>query len=233
MRQIGKHVYVDYTAGAFGDWLRYFIAEHDGFEKFREYGKEGMYINYVGHINFVIPHYPLEPEKMIHFTHIETGDDLIEEFKKQAPNHNKYRQVWKSGDTPKLVGQALSLVGTDWTKEEDINLHYYNIVRKNLDHLMIFVTLNPFSKYEKPYMLRYRDVIEKTKKENLEHLHKKTWIYNFLNKEYPKHELNFELEINELFEYNEELYIKLTEFLNVKPLPNWKDYIDEFNDRIL
>ena len=28
-----NHVLVDYTAGTFGDWLRYFIAEHNGFEK--------------------------------------------------------------------------------------------------------------------------------------------------------------------------------------------------------
>tara|TARA_B100001093_G_scaffold75687_1_gene66483 strand:+ start:449 stop:1147 length:699 start_codon:yes stop_codon:yes gene_type:complete len=232
MRQIGKHVYVDYSAGAFGDWLRYFIAEHDGFEKFEEYGREGVYINYVGHINFTTPHYPIRPLKQIPFTHIKTGDDLIEEFKKQAPNYDKYRQVWKSADAPKLIGQGHTLVGSDWTKIEDIDFQYYDIVRKNLDHLIIFVSLSPFSKYEKPYMMRYREDAKK-KKTDLEKEHKKTWLYNYVNKEYPKHELNFELEINELFEYDEELYTKLTEFLNVKPLPNWKDYIDEFNDRIL
>ena len=37
MKQIGKHVCVDYSSGSFGDWLRYLISLHDGFEKFTEY----------------------------------------------------------------------------------------------------------------------------------------------------------------------------------------------------
>ena len=29
-------VLVSYQGGQFGDWLRYFIAQHDGFEKFKD-----------------------------------------------------------------------------------------------------------------------------------------------------------------------------------------------------
>ena len=28
----GSHVLVDYSAGTYGDFLRYFISQHDGFE---------------------------------------------------------------------------------------------------------------------------------------------------------------------------------------------------------
>ena len=38
MNQIGKHILVDYTAGIFGDFLRYLISLHDGFERFKDTG---------------------------------------------------------------------------------------------------------------------------------------------------------------------------------------------------
>jgi len=38
MNQIGKHVLVDYAAGTFGDFLRYLISLHDGFERFKDTG---------------------------------------------------------------------------------------------------------------------------------------------------------------------------------------------------
>ena len=46
---------------------------------------------------------------------------------------------------------------------------------------------------------------------------------------YPKHKLNYVFEINELLDKNEDAYLDLINFINVKPIDNWKAYVDEFN----
>ena len=48
----------------------------------------------------------------------------------------------------------------------------------------------------------------------------------------PQHPLNYELEINELLSGNKNAYEDLCKFIDVKPLDNWKDYVDEFDRQI-
>ena len=47
-----RHVCVSYSAQTFGDWLRYFIALHDGFERFKleeNYGNYDLPSHYYRH----------------------------------------------------------------------------------------------------------------------------------------------------------------------------------------
>ena len=49
----------------------------------------------------------------------------------------------------------------------------------------------------------------------------------------PKHKLNYELEINDLLDYDDTTYDNLIKFLDVKPLDNWKEYIEEYKHEVI
>ena len=53
-----------------------------------------------------------------------------------------------------------------------------------------------------------------------------------MKNDFPKHELNYVLEINELLDGHEDVYLDLVKFIDVKPLDNWRDYIDQFQRHI-
>ena len=48
--------------------------------------------------------------------------------------------------------------------------------------------------------------------------------------EYPKHKDNMPVEINKLWEGDEDYYVDMCKFLEMKPLNNWKEHIIEFNN---
>ena len=57
------------------------------------------------------------------------------------------------------------------------------------------------------------------------------FIFNNLNfKQIIK--LNLELDVDEILDLNEDAYIELCKFIKVKPLMNWRDYINEYKDYV-
>ena len=54
-----------------------------------------------------------------------------------------------------------------------------------------------------------------------------------MRNDFPQHPLNYELEINDLLNGNKNTYKDLCKFIEMKPLDNWKDYIDEFDKELL
>ena len=47
-----------------------------------------------------------------------------------------------------------------------------------------------------------------------------------------QHKLNLELDVDEILDLNEDAYIELCKFIKVKPLMNWRDYINEYKDYV-
>tara|TARA_B100000902_G_scaffold380906_1_gene416786 strand:+ start:828 stop:1652 length:825 start_codon:yes stop_codon:yes gene_type:complete len=254
---IGKHVCVDYSGGTFGDFLRYLISLHDGFEKFEKYGwKE----NLPHHPELLqqFPNFPLHPNKKIDlikthsgvffqkpikqlgFENANTIDKFNSEFDRLMPNNKKYRQVYKTlSEVNKNAGKSHSFANATWLEDGSIidgvpfkwNYHDYNTVRQT-DHKIIFVSLSPFSKYKDIYLDRHKKWDDLYGREYNTKKHLEVWTKNYLNNIFPKHELNYEIEINELLDGHEDTYIDLCKFIDVKPLDNWRDYIDEFQRHI-
>ena len=62
--------------------------------------------------------------------------------------------------------------------------------------------------------------------------HLEVWKRNYINYEYPKHKLNYVLELEYLLDKDDETYYNLTKFLNVKPIDNWKQHIEKYKKSI-
>ena len=50
-------------------------------------------------------------------------------------------------------------------------------------------------------------------------------LTNFLNIEYPKHELNYVTYIDKILDYDEKSYVELCNFIKETPLDNWKERV--------
>jgi len=235
MNQIGKHVLVDYTSGTFGDFLRYLISLHDGFEKFDnvDFITEDLQNN-----GSLFPKVACYPNKRINFLKANTIDKFNSEFDRLMPNNKDHRQVYKiMSIINDGSGGAHSCVGVTWLTEGAVingipfkwNYDDYNVVRQT-DHKIIFISLSPFSKYKDIYLERHRIWDDFYEKNHNDKLHLECWAKNYMNNDYyPKHKLNYVFEINELLDKNEDAYLDLINFINVKPIDNWKAYVDEFN----
>ena len=227
---IGNHVCVDYSSGSFGDLLRCFISLHNGFEKINhiDAGKDRWGFEYIA----------CEPDKMIRFRDVKNVEDYNLVFKKDYPNANQYTQCYRiSSPLPFNNKGGHSSVSVTWKKNDKVHDYHtwdyseYEIIRQT-DHKIIFLILSPYSSYKDTYLKRHS--LWETKvhgKKNIE-LHLKIWEENYLTFKYPKHELNYELEINNLLDKDEETYYNLTKFLDVKPLDNWKDHLDIMKNKV-
>ena len=197
-------VLVSYFPGEFGDWLRYFIAEHDGFERFT-----------YPPMSKTLPRFNIDNE----FYH--TGIDLdrwntLEEFKSQLIESN-LRQVYK----PRPWTHTIAHNPEDF--DADTDWKYYDIARQT-NMSIVFVKLNPLSELFETYIKRkMMNVFKKNvlSEEQLRYSCQKSYIH----KEYPQHELNHVIEINALADYDEQEYNKLTTFLRMTPLKYWKSYV--------
>ena len=257
MNQIGKHVLVDYAAGTFGDFLRYLISLHDGFERFKDTGfittlesekkfREEDYddeadkklMSFCEKENHVFTKVQCQPNKRIDFIKVNTIDKFNSEFDRLMPNNKDYRQAYKiMSIINDGTGPAHSCVGVTWLTEGAVingtpfkwNYDDYNVVRQT-DHKIIFISLSPFSKYRDIYLERHRIWDDFYGRDHNDKLHLESWTKNYMNDDYyPKHKLNYVFEINELLDKNEDAYLDLINFINVKPIDNWKAYVDEFN----
>lgn len=248
MKQIGKHVCVDYSSGSFGDWLRYLMSLHDGFEKFTEYAwkstleyQEKLMVSHFRKEDYQIPSFPLHPDKKIDFVKANTIDKFYSEFDRLMPKNKEYRQAYKPfiSKKNKNAGMSHSFVGATWLEENAIidgvpfkwDYHDYNIVRQT-DHKIVFITLNPFSKYKDVYLYRHEVWDDYYGRNYNTQKHLECWTRNYMKNDFPKHKLNYTLEINELLDGHENVYLDLVKFIDVKPLDNWRDYIDEFQRHI-
>lgn len=223
----GKHVCVDYSTGTFGDLLRCFISLHNGFDKITAVIKK----NYYG-FNLV----DCQPNKKINFKNVKNLKDYNLVFDKKFPNTNQHRQCYKIksalplnnihghstiNDNGREHKFMHPLVKEDWNNSE------YKILRQT-DHKIIFVILSPYSSYKNTYLKRKALWAPDLDLER----HLKIWTKNYLSFEYPKHELNYELEINNLLDNDDETYYNLIKFLDVKPLNNWKDHLNIMKNKV-
>lgn len=231
MKQIGKHICVDYCSGTFGDWLRYFISQHEGFEKFEEYGWQKKTDNF-REFDFIFPNFPLYPNKKIDFKNATNFEEFQLEFEKLMPNHNEFRQVYKTTSHKSTNANQHSCVGVTWF-EGEWDYTEYHTLRKS-DHKFIIVTLNPFvEKYANVYLKRNSILDVHFKRGDNNKVHHEVWKRNYMRNDFPQHPLNYELEINDLLNGNKNTYKDLCKFIEMKPLDNWKDYIDEFDKELL
>ncbi len=90
---------------------------------------------------------------------------------------------------------------------------------------IIFVSLDPLSELFEVYLKRQTQ--HTTRNILSEEDFRDSCYKSYIHKEFPKHELNHVVKIDQLAEYNEQEYNKLTKFLKVKPLDNWKHYVKE------
>tara|TARA_Y100000356_G_scaffold94559_1_gene79972 strand:- start:287 stop:997 length:711 start_codon:yes stop_codon:yes gene_type:complete len=233
-----NHILVDYSVGTFGDLLRGFISLHEGFESFTPTLHKSWF-----------PRIQLHPnEKIVKLENIKNLEDFNLEFKKQMPTEAKYRQCYKILSNKNETDEGHSCVNYNWLEDGTIisgkpfkwDYSEYNIIRQT-NHLIIFVILNPLenSRYKELFLKRHdawhrkkynidNEECLKRKKNHLE-----VWTRNYLNYEYPKHELNYELEINNLLDKDDNTYYNMIKFLKIKPLDNWKDHVDAFDRFIL
>ena len=49
-------------------------------------------------------------------------------------------------------------------------------------------------------------------------------------REYPKHKLTHELQIDKITDFDNEEYRDLLNFIDAKPLENWKEIVKEYTD---
>lgn len=242
-----NHVCVDYPAGAYGDLLRCFISEHDGFEqiKYVTSGSGGL-------VSAVTP----EPNIKVSFLDVKNVEDYNLSFKKEYPNENQYRQCYKIKSViPTNNKHGHSTVNVTWLENNKWDYSEYEILRQT-NHKIIFVVLSPYSSYRDLYLSRHitwnaalNVKLELSKEGELKNhkvevfntdlesikkaeAHLKTWEKNYLTFEYPKHPLNHELEINNLLDKDDKTYYNLTKFIDVKPLDNWKDCLQRLKDTI-
>ena len=85
-----RHVCVSYSAQTFGDWLRYFIALHDGFERFKleeNYGNYDLPSHYYRH--------ELLPPRSVNLSDVFDVEYFNEKFNLSCVNNKTMRQVWK------------------------------------------------------------------------------------------------------------------------------------------
>jgi len=218
MNQIGKHVCVSYPSMLFGDWLRLFISYHEGFKRFDNVlpYKEGTPFRV----------YDLRPYQKIYSKNIWSIDCFKEEFEKISSKDQ--RIVYKIKDDKNF--KSHTLFGTTWQDDKTDTSLDYDIIRQS-DHQIIFVKVHPNSEAAEIYFDRIKkDISAAVTAPDVEGQRKTFETY--FNLDFPKHKLNYEIELNKLFEYNENAYNELCNFLKVKPLPEWRDYIDEFNENI-
>ena len=222
-----NHVLVDYSAGAFGDLLRCFISLHDGFEQIEQID--------VGTDRWGFEYIACEPSKKVGFHNVKNLEDYNLVFNKEYPNADQYRACYKiKSALPFNNKDGHSTVNVTWKENDKVQDYHtwdyseYEIVRQT-DHKIIFVVLSPYSDYKNTYLKRH--AMWQPEKRN-EEVHLKVWEKNYLSFEYPKHELNYELEINNLLDKDEETYYNLTKFLNVKPLDNWKYHLDIMKNKV-
>tara|TARA_B100000900_G_scaffold100748_1_gene83405 strand:- start:3168 stop:3959 length:792 start_codon:yes stop_codon:yes gene_type:complete len=243
----GNHVLVDYSAGTYGDFLRYFISQHDTFEPFTLDVQATGTKSHVRNRNFPIYHIP--SNTLIDFFNIKNLKDFVKKFKIAYPNCNKYRQCYKvtsyHSQFKKIIKENKdsihfhSVVGATWLEDGAIvdnkvfkwDYSDYEIIRQT-DHKIIFVILSPFSKYKDHYLNRHI-IWSSHKPEYDSDTHEACWKRNYIKNDYPIHELNYEIEINNLLDKDDETYYNLIKFLDVKPIDNWKDYVDTFDRHVL
>ena len=214
-----RHVCVSYSAQTFGDWLRYFIALHDGFERFKleeNYGNYDLPSHYYRH--------ELLPPRSVNLSDVFDVEYFNEKFNLSCVNNKTMRQVWKPSRDKNF--NSHTIYGCSWILSRDRSYLDvdYRVIRQT-DHKIIFTTLNPRSDYTEIYFERHRQQgtlgDEKIHRECFE---------DWWKIEYPKHKDNMPVEINKLWEGDEDYYVNMCEFLEMKPLNNWKEHIIEFNN---
>ena len=215
-------VFVSYYSGQFGDWLRYFIAEHDGFEKFtgvnnkidqRQMGyySDTMKVFNLGNLT--------KDSKLLNIEKMNTIDELNSQIQK----HN-LRQVYKLKNQG--MSHSIAYNPESYGNDHSQQWKYYNVIRQS-NMQILFVKLNPLSELFETYVKRK---ILHTKANILtEEKLRYSCSMDYIHNSYPQHELNHEVEINNLAEYDEEEYEKLTTFLKVSPRKNWKSYAKELD----
>ena len=203
-------VLVSYQPGQFGDWLRYFIAEHDGFEKFTGVSTKIM----KKRDDPPFSNFSFSDMKKLKLRRWNNVDELKSQMKK-----SNLRQVYK----PKGLTHTI-LHNPENYNNNKFDMKHYDIARQT-DMSIIFVKLNPLSELFETYVKR-KTIYSKhnvLSEEALRYSCRKSYIHN----QYPKHEHNHVVEINNLADEDEEEYSKLITFLKVKPLSNWKSYAKE------
>lgn len=241
-----NHVCVSYPPCFFGDWLRLFISYHEGFQKFE----------YVSHFNSIqgFWKYDLWPFKKIKAGDMWSVECFEEEFEKilgptvggpddfhnnqwtkienlvESTDTKNQRIVWKIVQDKMHGGHSLFEIPRP-TKTKSIKHIDYNIIRQT-DHLIIFVKINPNSEIAEIVYERIKTEANNRGFKLVKEDDQKKSMENYFNLDFPKHKLNYEIELNKIFEYDENAYNKLCNFIKVKPLDSWRDYIDEFQRRI-
>lgn len=225
-----NNVLVSYFPCEFGDWLRYLIAEHEGFEKLDVVTRLDVDNMPVFGVTSSVKERRHNKFMFLDVKKTSTVKDLYSQM-----NTSGLRQVLKPAITENENSTNYEYVNYHKNKSHSLlydpeqygmenTTKYYDAVRQT-NMSIIFVKLNPLSELFETYVKR-KTVYSKhnvLSEEALRYSCQKSYIHN----QYPKHEHNHVVEINNLADEDEEEYSKLITFLKVKPLSNWKSYAKE------
>ena len=117
-----------YSAGTFGDFLRYLISLHDGFEKFEEFGwkttleyQETLMVPNFRKEDYQIPNYPLHPNKKIDFVKANTIDKFYSELDRlMLTNKSLVKYIRHYHKLINDAGMSHSFVGATFLEEDVI-----------------------------------------------------------------------------------------------------------------
>jgi len=203
------NICVSYNAGEFGDFIRYFCGLHTGQIK-----KEQVYFEMQQRLSDYLKMHLiiLNPYKNIQINKKLNKEEFKKLFEEKCPPSETH--IYK-----------VSL----YRKTNNIlNAPEYNIIN-SLGHKVIWTNLEVLSNWG-VFFFKRKELLYKHWQKPFD---KEWWAkYYQKKKNYPKHYLNHELQIDELLDYNEDEYDKLIKFLDCKPMDNWKDLVKEYTDWI-
>jgi len=205
------NICVSYNACEFGDFIRYFSSIHTNqFTKVHWLDPKGSE-KYLQPKNkqWGMHRLLIEPNKNIKLTETYNKNSFLKLFEEKCPSSSThvYKIKTSKENTHNILG----------TPEYDI-IH-------SLGHKVIFTKLELLSDWGL-LLLKRLELLSKVLDEKFD---KEWWIKFYQKKrDYPKHHLNHELQIDKLLDYNEDEYNKLVKFLDCKPIDDWKEIVKKY-----
>ena len=215
---------VSYTPRMYGDFIVHLINSHKSFPQSK--------VKYMpkGTGNFKFPYitpYPRDELFSFQFEDIEQNlESCLNKAKEVYNLHTYEKKQFEDGNvqnknftkiafktrTDGNEAEGHSIWGWPW-KTMQSSLFYFSLRSCCPNLNIVFVTLkNNNTKYTDLYWKRL-DIVSDYN------------LNDFLNIEYPKHELNYVTYIDKILDYDEKSYVELCNFIKETPLNNWKERV--------
>ena len=206
------NICVSYPGRMFGDFTRYFVGLHTGQIKKEDVKFEGWDSEWSNLFPLTGgPFLNIEPNRNIKIDQEINSKGFVELFEKKGPPSSTY--IYKCN--VRYLQKNHSILDTP----------YYNIIN-SLGHKIIFNKLNVLSDLGMIYLQRCKNATDIDADKDW-HVSEAKEINE---REYPKHKLTHELQIDKITDFDNEEYRDLLNFIDAKPLENWKEIVKEYTD---